>query len=202
MKIDLHCHSKYSCDNSFDPQRLIQEAALIGLDGICITEHDSVEASKPYANLETPEGFLIFRAVEISTQMGHMLAYGLEDDSWDQRGRFRYIDLETAVLQVKQRGGICVPSHPFRGVESMGECAFDQQLFDAVETINGNNYFVHNNRAVDYAKNLNMTGVGGSDCHGPGQVGRAYTQFERPVYNIRDIAEEIKQGRCKAVLAS
>jgi hypothetical protein len=83
MKIDLHCHTKYSLDNVFDPGQLIREAYEKGLDGVCITDHFSVEASGPVDKIKKPEGFLVFRGVEISTTLGHMLAFGLRDDAWN-----------------------------------------------------------------------------------------------------------------------
>ncbi len=201
MKIDLHCHSKYSRDNNFEPLKLINEAVSKGLDGICLTEHDFVNASQPFEDFEKPKEFLILRAVEISTAMGHMLAFGLEDDSWNIWERDHYLDLEMAVEAVKEQGGICVPSHPFRGIESMGYHAFDKRLFDAVETINGANYQLHNSKAITCAAEAQMTGVGGSDCHGTGQIGKAYTFFERPIGTIQDLVNEIKMGRCNAVAA-
>ena len=73
MKIDLHCHSKYSFDNYFDPSALIKEAIANGLDGVCITEHYSIDASQPYEKLTIPTGFLLLRAAEISPDIGHLL---------------------------------------------------------------------------------------------------------------------------------
>jgi predicted metal-dependent phosphoesterase TrpH len=44
MRIDLHCHSKYSTDNFLEPEDLIQKAVERMLDGVCFTEHFSVGA--------------------------------------------------------------------------------------------------------------------------------------------------------------
>ena len=64
MKLDLHCHSKYSLDNCMDPQDLVCRAIEMGLDGVCFTEHFSFEASWPVDRLSVPPGFLVFRGVE------------------------------------------------------------------------------------------------------------------------------------------
>jgi histidinol phosphatase-like PHP family hydrolase len=39
MKIDLHCHSKYSGDNHLEPEDVIEEAIKLNLDGVCFAEH-------------------------------------------------------------------------------------------------------------------------------------------------------------------
>ena len=67
MKIDLHCHSKYSHDNYLDPREVIAEALAKDLDGVCFTEHYFFEASKPVENLEVPDGFYVFGNVWINT---------------------------------------------------------------------------------------------------------------------------------------
>src|SRR3989339_342307 len=136
MKIDLHCHTKYSLDNVFDPVQLILEAYEKGLDGVCITDHFSVEASMPVDKIKKPEGFLVFRGVEISTTLGHMLVFGIRDDAWNIWDRDFYLDTCSVVASVRSKGGICVPSHPYRPVESMADLAFDRTLFDAVEAVN------------------------------------------------------------------
>jgi predicted metal-dependent phosphoesterase TrpH len=37
MKIDLHCHTKYSGDNYLEPEELIEQALKVNLNGVCIT---------------------------------------------------------------------------------------------------------------------------------------------------------------------
>ncbi len=197
MKIDLHCHTKYSMDNVFEPEHLIREAIEKGLDGICVTDHFSVEASGPVEKIKIPHGFYVFRGVEISTTLGHLLAFGLLDDSWNIWGRYIGLDTKEVVTLVRKKGGICVPAHPFRPVESMADLAFDKSLFDAVETINGGNLPEWNEKAEKMAKTIHMPQIGGSDCHGPGKVGRAYTVFDHPVATLADLVEEIRQGRCR-----
>jgi len=44
---------------------------------------------------------------------------------------------------------------------------------------------------------MGMPCIGGSDCHGPGKVGRAYTVFDNPVTTLAGLVEEIRQGRCR-----
>ena len=77
MKFDLHCHTTCS-DGTYTPQQLVELALKIGLDGIAITDHDTIAA---FFELEkTP--LVILPGVEISAEIGdenvHVLGYCFE----------------------------------------------------------------------------------------------------------------------------
>lgn len=81
-KYDLHCHSTCS-DGSLSPTELIDLAKRKKLDGICITDHDTVSAytdqTREYA---LSSGIELISGIEISTnfkgQTIHVLAYGID----------------------------------------------------------------------------------------------------------------------------
>ncbi len=184
MRIDLHCHTKYSGDNYLEPEELIEQAVKKNLDGVCITEHSSLLDFWVIEKIKVPVGFYIFRGIELSTSHGHLLIYGLKEDSWDAWYSHNYLDLFQVLEKVHRHGGICVPSHPFRGWDSFGENVFKIDGIDAIETHNGLR---------------NLPSIGGSDCHQKAQVGRAFTEFENPVHTIEELIEEIKKGNCKGI---
>lgn len=197
MILDLHCHTKYSRDNTLEPEDLIFRAVQRGLDGVCITEHYSVDASKPVEDIKIPGGFLVLRGVEISTDCGHLLAYGLADDSWNEWGRETYLNLGEVIRVVHDRGGVCAPAHPFRGWESLGERIFHTPGLDAVETHNGGAYSEQNQQAIKAAVKLGLPSIGGSDCHQANQVGRSVTEFFEPIHNIDELVKAIIDGKCR-----
>ena len=199
MIIDLHCHTKYSQDNHLEPKDLIGRALERCLDGVCLTEHHSMQCSKPVLRLDIPEGFLLLRGVEVSTDCGHLLIYGVEDDTWNQWGKNNYLKLAKVVENVHALGGVCVPAHPFRGWESIGEKVFSFDGFDGIETHNGTNSPHQNGPAILAAEKLGLPSVGGSDCHCLDRVGSAYTEFVNPIRNMSDLVREIKAGNCKGV---
>ena len=82
MWIDTHCHTKYSYDNWLEPVALIRRAKALGLDGIVITEHYSYEASAPVEAIVQGEVLLLLRGVEIGTDRGPRLVYGVEAYAW------------------------------------------------------------------------------------------------------------------------
>src|SRR4030066_1741048 len=199
MKIDLHCHSKYSSDNYLEPEDLIEQAIKMNLEGVCFTEHHSMIPSWPLEKIRIPEGFYIFMGIEVSTDRGHLLVYGLKDDSWNIWGSHTYLNAFRVIENVHRLGGICVPAHPFRGWDSFGEEVFKMDGFDAIETHNGLNSENMNQKAVHAARLRNLSSTGGSDCHNKEQVGRAFTEFKNPVHTINELIEEIKKGNCKGM---
>jgi len=202
MLIDLHCHSKYSHDNYLEPEELIDAAIKKGLDGVCFTEHYSIDASLPVLKIKVPERFYIFRGLEISTDRGHLLSYGLEDDSWNIWGRNNYINCIEVIARVHELGGICVPAHPFRGHDSIGKDVRHMDGLDAIETHNGLNLEKDNRKAIQVAGARNLPSIGGSDCHKKIQVARAYTHFRNAVYTIEDMVREIRSGNCVGMVRS
>ena len=196
MRIDLHCHSKYSHDNYLEPRLLIHEAIEKKLDGVCFTEHYSLDASLPVEEITVPEGFHVFRGVEISTNLGHLLVYGLEDDTWNIWSRDNYLDCTEVMERVIALGGICISAHPFRGQDSFGNKISGIRGLEAIETHNGLNTHEANQKAIHFSRLNNIPSVGGSDCHKKGQVGRAYTEFKNPITTMKDCIREIKSGNC------
>ena len=45
VKIDLHVHSKYSCDSYLEPKIIIKIIKKRNLDGVAITDHNSLKGS-------------------------------------------------------------------------------------------------------------------------------------------------------------
>src|SRR5439155_14496591 len=87
MKWETHCHTVYSnwrrrrFDALNTPREMIEAAIQKGLQGIVITDHDSVmggligrKTAKAYA------GFQVIPGAEITSRFGHILAIGVETD--------------------------------------------------------------------------------------------------------------------------
>ena len=199
MWIDTHCHTKYSYDNWLEPLDLIRRAKALGLDGAVITEHYSYEASAPVEQVGRDEGFLILRGVEIATDKGHLLAYGVEDDGWNIWGRDSYLPLEEVIERINDLGGICAPAHPFRnvGLASLMEGLLDLKDIAAVESHNGVNAESDNDLAISTAGHLGLPTLGGSDCHKTVAVGRCATEFSQPVHDMASFIAAVRAGACR-----
>lgn len=163
---------------------------LIGLH--CHTRvHSPCSALTPEA-LSRELGFLILRGVEITTEVGHVLAFGLE----------RYLPEMVRIERLKaiadEEGAILVLAHPSRRYGAMPE-ADPARWFHTFEVENGTEGRLQNETAARLARNLALPGTGGSDAHAVREVGRAATLFERPVRTEREFLEELRAGRYRAV---
>lgn len=82
FRADLHCHT-YCSDGSDSPIELLLKAKEANLQGLSITDHDSIEAYTPelFAKAEELE-LLLLPGVELSSEWEglsvHILAYGFE----------------------------------------------------------------------------------------------------------------------------
>lgn len=199
MLIDTHCHTKYSYDNWLEPVDLIQRAKALGIDGICVTEHYSYEASAPVVAIARDEGILLIRGVEISTEKGHLLVFGVEDDSWNVWGRNTYLPMEPIIEYVNDIGGVAIPAHPYRemGLSSLLDRILELQGIAAVETHNGGNHGNDNELAMKAAEILQLPTLGGSDCHKAASVGRCVTEFFQPVTDAASFISAVRAGACR-----
>ncbi|PKB70775.1 MAG: hypothetical protein BZY87_09665 [SAR202 cluster bacterium Io17-Chloro-G6] len=197
---DLHIHTtKGSSDSSLTPEDLILEADRLGLRGLCLTEHSGPWDRHEFKKFASLHNVVLIRAMEVETDYGHMLAFGL--DSY-QAGFNKALELRKAATAA---GGFVVTAHPFRGVLSGGsrsraliyqsipdplpespDQALDHPVFklaDAVEVANGGTVDRENDFAMAVAGLLDLPVTGGSDAHSVHGLGKFLTEFLDEVNN-------------------
>lgn len=175
FKIDLHVHTKFSGDNYTEPEEAVLHAIFLKLHGIVFTEHYSYEASEYAEELRDKykDRIMIFRGVEFSSEEGHCLIFGVNTD----RLSINNAPAREVISIVNERSGIVIPSHPFRGGNSLGDKIEHIMGFNAIEGYNGYSHYAQNMKAVEAAKRLNLPYTGGSDAHESKEVGSCYTEF-------------------------
>ncbi len=203
FRIDLHIHSKYSGESLAEPKDIIECALDKGLDGICITEHGSLYASRPFEELKKNTSLVIFRGIELSTDAGHMLVYGLEESSWGDWGKHRLVNAQELIKRVRRLGGLAVPAHPWQISEGAGtqdglQISVDHRIsslnhLTAIEVCNGKQvkHPVICEILGAYAIQKGLGRIGGSDAHVPENVGQAYTVFKAPIYTAKDLVDTL-----------
>jgi predicted metal-dependent phosphoesterase TrpH len=176
FKIDLHVHSKYSGDNDAEPEEIIIRAIEAGLHGIVFTEHYSYEASEPVEALKEKYGerILVLRGVEFSANEGHCLVFGADTDKLSMK----YAPIKDIIGIVDRAGGVVVPSHPYRSVNSVGDQIWSIGGMTALEGYNGCNMHAFNVKAIKAAAMLKLPYTGGSDSHAAQEVGACFTEFD------------------------
>lgn len=203
MIIDLHVHTMISSPCSqIDPLNLVDHAARYGLDAVCVTEHEEMEGAEVARKLGLERGFRVFRGVEVYTEFGDMLVFGL------YRLRFPWkMEFVELLREVRRAGGVVIPAHPCRSdrgfFERLGRDRAEYLLaqVDALEVLNGGNTPEANEVAREVAEKYGLPQVGGSDAHLLMQVGRCVTCFERDFDTEEGLVEEIKAGRCRPFYA-
>ncbi len=78
MVFDLHIHTNPGSGDSFILYNdLVPWARNAGLDGICVTEH-GWEKTGVAERLSQEYDFVILEGIEVSTDLGDILVYGLD----------------------------------------------------------------------------------------------------------------------------
>lgn len=198
--IDLHVHSLPASPCSIiSVEELVAEAKDIGLNGICLTDHNHLWDPRKVEDLRQRHGFLILRGNEITTEQGDILVFGLEEEI---NGIIKLEELRKKVLRAD---GFMIVAHPFRGFLTFGigylgltrEKAMERPVFklvDAVEVLNSKVSEDENSFALQVAEGLDLPVTGGSDAHGPGEVGLYATRFAGRIQNEQDLIEALKTG--------
>ena len=207
--IDLHCHSYPKSDDSFmGVDELIEAAKAEGLDGVCLTEHDSFWSLEEVNTLSRRHEFLVLPGTEINTDTGHVLVFGLKRYVF---GLHKPLFLCAAV---ETEGAVVIAAHPYRRrfleepannpdarAEMLNRAGDDElfQICDAIEGLNGRGTLKQNRFSRELGELLGARMTGGSDAHREEQVGTTATRFECPITGLSDLIRELKEGRFQAV---
>lgn len=205
MIIDIHTHTYPTSDDSLlTPEDLIEEARRIGLDGVCLTDHDRFWEPDDIVALSKKHDYLVIPGCEVSTEEGHLLVYGLKEYIFGMH-RAQYVkDL------VEEAGGAIVVAHPYRrkytklahtspqAFYEMLDRACSSDVFslaDGVEVFNGRGSKEENAFSAEVAKHFDLGGTGASDAHKIEDIGTFATEFEGKIRNLEDFIAELKAGR-------
>jgi predicted metal-dependent phosphoesterase TrpH len=206
--IDMHLHTlKGASDSMLDPDDLIAEATRVGLTGVNITEHDRMWESWDLGPFRKKHpGMFVNNGMEVSTDMGHILAMGLKGYAPGIRRLQKLREI------ADEQGAFLVVAHPFRhffdpvhfkreGKEPftlMPEQAATLpvfQLVHGIEVLNGCNTPRENYFALQVAKILGKPGTGGSDAHSTQGIGYFAAFFDEELQSTEHMVSEMHKGR-------
>ena len=81
MIIDMHLHTKASLDSPATVEEYCRAARRFRkyhpFDGIVLTEHRFYDEENSYRRIADKYGILIFKGIEMDTDLGHLLVYGV-----------------------------------------------------------------------------------------------------------------------------
>lgn len=208
MLIDLHTHTRpLSWDSVLSPDDLIERSKKAGLDGICLSEHDFFWKPEDVQELAKRHDYLVMPAIEINTDDGHILVYGLDQYVY---GMHRSHELAE---HIEEAHGAMIAAHPYRRQMPWyiaSERDYEEALVrasrnpayrhcDALEVINGRGSEKENAFSLRLAEQMSMRGTAGTDAHDRIDIGRCATFFERDIHDIEDLIDELKAGRFRPV---
>lgn len=172
---ELHCHTLHS-DGNFSPSELVTSAIEHQLDGIAITDHNTISPVLEVCAEGQKQGLVILKGVEWTTFFGHMLVQHPNHclDWYDANLE----NIDEKIKNIKEQGGLTGVAHPFRAGNPLGTgCHWEYQVknWDNMcyyEILSGENptlsYF--NKRAIhEWTKLLDkgyqLTATSGIDWH-------------------------------------
>ena len=193
LKIDFHVHTCYSNDSLTSLRDVILYAKKRGLDGVAITDHNTIEGALKLQKSNS-DGIIVIPGIEVSTKAGHIL--GINVTTHIPQG----LSIEETVERIHEAGGIAIAAHPsalYKSGIGLSKKILAQHI-DAVETINSSvfPFFLLNYMSRRLANRTRLPQTGGSDSHVIETIGLAYTVVNGVDINsdIEEIIRAVKRG--------
>jgi predicted metal-dependent phosphoesterase TrpH len=208
MRCDLHVHSRYSgmctvplldriCRESYTPPAEAYEALKRqGMDLVTITDHDSIGSIDELGHF--PDFFLSeeVSVTLVSGTRAHVGVYDLNERQHLEIQR-RRDDCESFLAYLAEQELLFSINHVFSSLTGPRTAAdFDLFLdrFPAMETRNAAMLAAANRSAGRLAARWGKPGLGGSDSHALGSVGRAFTEV-RGARTKQEFLRGVREGR-------
>lgn len=199
MKIDMHLHTSASFDCLSDPHAVVQRALACGLDRICVTDHNEIDAALELARAY-PDRIIVGEEVKTRERVDIIGLFLHEKIPQGTPAR------ETCEW-IHAQGGIVYVPHPFAGGKGGGG-AILPGIEDVIDAFEGFNARIHdpelNERAVAWARARDLPLGAGSDAHTLRELGRAWVElpaFEHePASFLAALRRGTIQGRASSHL--
>jgi len=180
MRLDLHIHTCASPDSLTQPQQIIARAAQRTIDGLAITDHNTLEMAREMAH---QPGLYIIVGEEISSREGELIGLFLHEIVPPGASA-----VDTA-RYIHEQGGLVMLQHPF---DSLRHSAIRREalplIIPSVDIIEALNARVikrsMNALAVELARQYQKPTGAGSDAHLACEIGTAYVDI--PPFHDRD----------------
>jgi predicted metal-dependent phosphoesterase TrpH len=167
----MHLHTRGSFDCLSDPEAVLQAAVERGVERVCITDHNEIEAAQRLKEAH-PSRVIVGEEVRTAEGVDIIGLFMQERIAKDTPAR------ETCE-RIRGQGGIVYVPHPFAGGRGGGGGILDD-IADLVQVVEGFNARIHdarlNERAVTWAHVRALPLGAGSDAHTLREVGRAWVE--------------------------
>lgn len=165
--IDFHIHTASSFDSLTPPRAVIEVARRRGLNGIAITDHDTVRGAFEAIKANPYSDFLIIPGIEVKSDAGDVIGLFVREDIQSRK-------LPDVIAEIHDQGGLAYMPHPIRtfGADQMPEVHACRSDIDLWERYNGRYDGQEIESAGRIFDELNVNpSLCGSDAHFPWEVG-------------------------------
>ncbi len=183
IRVEFHCHTIYSIDSSNHVDALIQTARERGIERLAITDHNTIKGALK-AKALAPD--LVVVGEEVLTERGgELIAYYVKEEV--PKG----LTVKETLRRLKAQGAFISVPHPFdlwRHGWPLEELIELLPEVDALEVFNARCLRkVHNEKALEFARERGIPMLAGSDAHSLVELGLAVVRL--PAFNN---AEELR----------
>jgi predicted metal-dependent phosphoesterase TrpH len=188
MLIDMHIHTHFSPCSIIKIPQLLQRAKTVGIDGVCITDHNTIASKSVFEKIADNSGICVIVGIEYTTSKGDFLIFGSVDHIPAK------MDAKNLLKWVQKEGNVAIAAHPFRK-----DRPFDTGLLQSlkiIEGLNGRNKPHENELCKNWLQKHGegMKEIGGSDAHTLEEVGQVVTVFKKNIYNMDALLRELLYG--------
>ena len=176
ITIDFHIHSWFSFDSLTKPHQILREARSKGLNGVAVTDHETIQGGIATALLNKDPNFLVVVGAEYSTEAGDLIGLFLQEEITSR-------DPLAVIREIHQQDGLALLPHPFHGHR------LDPKILekvDIIESFNARETPENNQKALELARKWNKPVLCGSDAHLSQDIGTC-----RMAFSTTDIKTEL-----------
>lgn len=199
MLIDLHVHSHHTQGVTLTPRDAVRRAREAGLDGIVLTDLNTLEGLAEVQAAAREESFLAMCGVELATDRGHYLCYFPDPSRVPNPPQIFGTTpwpVREVLARVAEMGGVAVAAHPYdKSIERpSGDFIFTLDGLAALEGLNARRGGPANDLAVEAADHMSLPCIGASGAHQLDEIGKAATLFKEPVAGEPDLVRQLRSG--------
>jgi predicted metal-dependent phosphoesterase TrpH len=199
MLIDLHVHSNHTQGVTISPRDAVRRAREVGLDGMVLTDLNTLEGLAEVREAAREESFLALCGVELATDHGHYLCYFPDPARVPNPPQIFGTTpwpVREVLAKVAEMGGVAVAAHPYdKSIDRpSGDFIFTLDGLAALEGLNARRHGPGNDLAVEAADHMSLPCIGSSGAHQLDEIGRAATLFKEPVAGEADLVRQLRAG--------
>ncbi|HEX7515638.1 MAG TPA: PHP domain-containing protein [archaeon] len=187
---DPHIHSKYSGDSAIEPAIILKVAKKMGLDGIAVTDHMTINGGIETRKMNLDPDFYVIVGSEIETNNKEDLVGLFLTEEIKSR------NTEDVITEIKAQGGVVFWAHPFRFGKNLLHSDAIEQL-DLIEGFNSKTSASRNALAEQLARKYDKPVIGASDAHQAFEIGNGTTFLQETGFD--STREALINGKTRIV---